>query len=141
MSYVLLEDGTHLDGDGVGARGHVTGEVVFTTSMTGYQESVTDPSYAGQLIIFTYPHIGNYGVSDEAMESDRIHARAVDHAGARDHAERPRLRRRLARLASESRDPGDHRPRHPRAGPPHPRPRGDARRVFDDDSRPRRRSA
>ena len=61
MSYVLLEDGTRLDGDGVGAGGYVTGEVVFNTSMTGYQESVTDPSYAGQLIVFTYPHIGNYG--------------------------------------------------------------------------------
>ncbi len=87
MSYVLLEDGTHLDGDGVGARGHVTGEVVFSTSMTGYQESVTDPSYAGQLIVFTYPHIGNYGVSDEAMESDRIHARGVVMRDARNHAE------------------------------------------------------
>ena len=55
----------------------VTGEVVFNTAMTGYQESVTDPSYAGQIIVFTYPLIGNYGVSAEAMESDRIHARGV----------------------------------------------------------------
>jgi carbamoyl-phosphate synthase small subunit len=53
------------------------GEVVFNTAMAGYQESVTDPSYAGQLITFTYPHIGNYGVSEAAMESDRVHARAV----------------------------------------------------------------
>jgi carbamoyl-phosphate synthase small subunit len=73
-AYVLLEDGTRFDGDAVGAEGHAVGEVVFTTGMAGYQESVTDPSFAGQLITFTYPHIGNYGVSAEAMESDRIHA-------------------------------------------------------------------
>ncbi len=55
----------------------VTGEVVFNTSITGYQEAVTDPSYAGQIITFTYPLVGNYGVGAEAMESDRVHARAV----------------------------------------------------------------
>src|SRR5947209_2885946 len=75
--YVLMEDGTRLDGDLVGARVEGVGEVVFNTSMSGYQEAVTDPSYAGQIIIFTYPLIGNYGVSAEAMESDRINARAV----------------------------------------------------------------
>jgi carbamoyl-phosphate synthase small subunit len=75
--YVLLEDGTRLDGELCGAEGAVTGEVVFNTAMTGYQEAMTDPSYAGQLITFTYPMIGNYGVSAEAMESDRIHARAA----------------------------------------------------------------
>jgi len=75
--YLLLEDGTRLDGDLVGDPGRATGEVVFNTSMTGYQESVTDPSYAGQIITFTYPLIGNYGVSAEAMESDRVHARGV----------------------------------------------------------------
>ena len=76
-AYVLLEDGTRFDGEGVAAPGPVTGEVVFNTSMSGYQESMTDPSYAGQLITFTYPHIGNYGTSAEAMESDRVHARAA----------------------------------------------------------------
>jgi carbamoyl-phosphate synthase small subunit len=75
--YVLLEDGTRFDGELCGAEGGVTGEVVFNTSMTGYQEAVTDPSYAGQIITFTYPLIGNYGVSGEAMESDRVQARAV----------------------------------------------------------------
>jgi carbamoyl-phosphate synthase small subunit len=55
----------------------VTGEVVFNTAMSGYQESVTDPSYAGQIITFTAPHVGNYGVSAQAMESDRVHARAA----------------------------------------------------------------
>jgi carbamoyl-phosphate synthase small subunit len=76
-AYVLLEDGTRFDGEAVGADGHAVGEVVFTTGMSGYQESMTDPSFAGQLITFTYPHIGNYGVSETAMESDRIWARAA----------------------------------------------------------------
>ena len=76
-AYVLLEDGARFDGIACGADGHAVGEIVFTTSMSGYQEAMTDPSYAGQLITFTYPQIGNYGVSDEAMESDRVHARAA----------------------------------------------------------------
>ncbi len=75
--YLLLEDGQRFDGRLCAAEGVAFGEVVFTTSMSGYQESVTDPSFAGQILAFTVPHVGNYGVSDEAMESDRIHARAV----------------------------------------------------------------
>jgi carbamoyl-phosphate synthase small subunit len=75
--FLLLEDGTHFDGDWCGADEHATGEVVFTTGMSGYQESMTDPSFANQLITFTYPHIGNYGVSEPAMESDRPWARAA----------------------------------------------------------------
>jgi carbamoyl-phosphate synthase small subunit len=73
-AFVLLEDGTRFDGEAVGAAGHVTGEVVFTTGMSGYQESMTDPSFARQLITFTVPHVGNYGVSEQAMESGRVHA-------------------------------------------------------------------
>jgi carbamoyl-phosphate synthase small subunit len=73
-AYVLLEDGERFDGDAVGAGGHVTGEVVFTTGMSGYQESMTDPSFARQIITFTSAHVGNYGVSAAAWESDRIHA-------------------------------------------------------------------
>jgi carbamoyl-phosphate synthase small subunit len=76
-AYVLLEDATRFDGEACAAPGPVTGEVVFNTAMSGYQESMTDPSYAGQLITFTYPHIGNYGASGEAMESDGVHARAA----------------------------------------------------------------
>jgi carbamoyl-phosphate synthase small subunit len=76
-AYVLLEDGTRFDGEACAAATHAVGEVVFTTGMSGYQESVTDPSFAGQLITFTYPHIGNYGVSAPAMESERVWARAV----------------------------------------------------------------
>jgi len=76
-AYVLLEDGTRFDGLACAADAHAVGEIVFTTSMSGYQEAMTDPSYAGQLIAFTYPQIGNYGVSPAAMESDGIHARAA----------------------------------------------------------------
>ncbi len=76
-AYVLLEDDTRFDGEACAADTHAVGEVVFTTGMSGYQESVTDPSFAGQLITFTYPHIGNYGVSAQAMESERVWARAA----------------------------------------------------------------
>src|SRR5947209_3102054 len=76
-AYVLLEDGTRFDGLACGADTAAVGEIVFTTSMSGYQEAMTDPSYAGQLITFTFPQIGNYGVSAEAMESDRVHAGAA----------------------------------------------------------------
>jgi carbamoyl-phosphate synthase small subunit len=76
-AYVLLEDGARFDGLAVGAEVTAVGEVVFTTSMAGYQESMTDPSYAGQLITFTFPQVGNYGAGPQAMESDRAHARAA----------------------------------------------------------------
>src|SRR5271167_58393 len=75
--YVLLEDGTSFDGELCAVERPVVGEVVFTTGMSGYQESMTDPSFAGQLIAYTYPHIGNYGVSAQAMESERAWARAA----------------------------------------------------------------
>jgi len=76
--YVLLEDGSRFDGLLCGdPAGSTVGEVVFNTAMTGYQEAVTDPSYAGQIITFTYPMIGNYGVSSAAMESSGVHARGV----------------------------------------------------------------
>jgi carbamoyl-phosphate synthase small subunit len=84
-AYVLLEDGARFDGIACGADDHAVGEIVFTTAMAGYQEAMTDPSYAGQLITFTYPQIGNYGVSEAAMESDRIHARAAIMRAAVDH--------------------------------------------------------
>ena len=75
--YLLLEDGTVFRGRSVAADGEAFGEAVFTTAMTGYQETVTDPSYAEQLVCFTAPMVGNYGVADEHDESDRPHARAV----------------------------------------------------------------
>ncbi len=86
---MLLEDGARFDGEACGADAVAVGEVVFTTGMSGYQESVTDPSFAGQLITFTAPHVGNYGVSADAMESDRIWARAAIMRAAVDHADAP----------------------------------------------------
>ena len=76
-----------------GAEGHAVGEVVFTTGMSGYQESMTDPSFAGQLITFTYPHIGNYGASAEAMESERPWARAAIMRDARNSEDAPSAER------------------------------------------------
>src|SRR5688572_25050331 len=75
--YLLLEDGTIFHGESVAAEGSALGEAVFTTAMTGYQEIVTDPSYAEQLITFTAPMIGNYGVAETRSESARPHAKAV----------------------------------------------------------------
>ncbi len=73
---LALEDGTIYEGTGFGAIGECDGEVVFTTAMSGYQEILTDPSFCGQIVTMTYPMIGNYGVADADMESDRIWARA-----------------------------------------------------------------
>ena len=72
---LVLADGTVFEGEAIGARrddGITSGEVVFNTALTGYQEIITDPSYAGQLITFTYPHIGNYGVTAFDDESRRL---------------------------------------------------------------------
>ena len=77
MSYLALADGTVWHGESVGAGGHALGEAVFTTGMSGYQEAVTDPSFEDQLICFTAPMVGNYGVAEERSESPRTHARAV----------------------------------------------------------------
>lgn len=66
---LVLEDGSSFEGTSIGVPGTVLGEVVFSTSMTGYQEMLTDPSYAGQLLTLTYPLIGNYGITDEDLES------------------------------------------------------------------------
>ena len=71
VAWLVLEDGTAFRGRAVGAEGEAFGEVVFNTSLTGYQEILTDPSYKGQLICMTYPHIGNYGVNEEDVESSR----------------------------------------------------------------------
>src|SRR5215204_7688607 len=71
VAKLALEDGTVFTGRAFGARGTTQGEVVFNTSMTGYQEILTDPSYAGQIVTMTYPLIGNYGVNAEDVESRR----------------------------------------------------------------------
>src|SRR2546421_2836324 len=69
---LALEDGTVYTGRAFGAPGETFGEVVFNTSMTGYQEVLTDPSYKGQIVTMTYPHIGNYGINSEDSESKRV---------------------------------------------------------------------
>ncbi|MBU1589433.1 MAG: glutamine-hydrolyzing carbamoyl-phosphate synthase small subunit [Actinobacteria bacterium] len=71
-AHLVLEDGTRYTGRAYGAEGRTLGEVVFATGMTGYQETITDPSYAGQIVVMTAPHIGNTGVNDEDPESSRI---------------------------------------------------------------------
>ena len=91
---LVLADGTVLRGEAFGARGTAIGEVVFNTGMTGYQEVITDPSYAGQLVTFTYPELGNTGVNSCDQEADRPHVRGV-------------IARQLAPQASSWRSEGD----------------------------------
>jgi carbamoyl-phosphate synthase small subunit len=77
QAILALEDGTILRGASYGAEGEVCAEVVFNTSLTGYQEIITDASYRGQMIVFTCPHIGNVGVNDQDMESPRAQCHAI----------------------------------------------------------------
>jgi carbamoyl-phosphate synthase small subunit len=77
IAALVLEDGTVFDGESVGAEGFAFGEAVFTTSMSGYQEVATDPSFEGQIVCFTAPMIGNYGVDDARSESRRTHLKGV----------------------------------------------------------------
>ena len=74
---LVLADGTAFWGKGLGAKGTAVGEVCFNTSMTGYQEILTDPSYAGQIITFTFPHIGNTGANNEDIETMTPAARGL----------------------------------------------------------------
>jgi len=74
LAVLALEDGTVFCGRGIGASGRTCGEVVFNTAMTGYQEILTDPSYARQLVTLTYPHIGNTGCNDQDDESESVMA-------------------------------------------------------------------
>ena len=72
QAILALADGTVFVGNSIGAAGHTVGEVVFNTAMSGYQEILTDPSYCQQLVTLTYPHIGNYGVNAEDIESEKV---------------------------------------------------------------------
>jgi len=74
LAILALADGTVFPGISIGAGGSTTGEVVFNTAMTGYQEILTDPSYCQQIVTLTYPHIGNYGVNEEDVEASKVHA-------------------------------------------------------------------
>jgi carbamoyl-phosphate synthase small subunit len=86
MKAVLgLEDGTFVIGEGLGVEGIVRGELVFTTQYTGYEEALTDPSYKGQILMFTYPLIGNYGISGENFQSNCMQAEGLVVREACDH--------------------------------------------------------
>ena len=139
IAKLALEDGTVFTGRAFGARGEVDGEVVFNTSMTGYQEILTDPSYHGQIVAMTYPLIGNYGVNAEDAESRRPWVRGFvvrELSRLASNYRSQRLARRLPGRARHHRHRGD---RHPRPRPPDPRARGDEGHPLDD--RPRRRHA
>ncbi|HTX29919.1 MAG TPA: glutamine-hydrolyzing carbamoyl-phosphate synthase small subunit [Solirubrobacteraceae bacterium] len=106
-AYVLLEDGARFDGIACGAIGRpAVGEIVFTTAMAGYQEAMSDPSYRGQLITFTFPMIGNYGARADAMESDQVHARAAIMRAAVDRDDAPGAERGWLSWLAEQGVPG-----------------------------------
>ena len=115
---LVLADGTVIEGRGAGATGIAVGEVCFNTAMTGYQEILTDPSYAGQIITFTFPHIGNVGTNDEDMESASLAAggvrgcvlRALYHSAVQ-LARQPASRRCGSRRAASSPSPASTRAR------------------------------
>ena len=133
---LVLEDGRTFTGDAYGARGETFGEAVFATGMTGYQETLTDPSYHRQVVVQTAPHIGNTGVNDEDPESRRIWVAGYV---VRDPARRPSNWRAQRTLDDELRRAGHRRHqrhRHPRAHPAPARARRDAvRRVVVDADR------
>jgi carbamoyl-phosphate synthase small subunit len=103
VAALVLADGTVFRGRSIGAPGKTLGEVVFNTAMTGYQEILTDPSYAGQIVTLTYPHIGNTGVNDEDVEASRVHAAGLV---IRDLPRRPSNFRMQRDLSTYLRDEG-----------------------------------
>ena len=129
---LVLADGTVIAGHGLGATGSSAGEVCFNTAMTGYQEILTDPSYAGQIITFTFPHIGNVGANDEDIETSNLAARSgvrgcVLRADVTGAVELPR-RAAPRPVAQGARHHRHHRHRHARADRTHPRARHAERR-------------
>ena len=120
---LVLEDGTTFEGEAIGARpadGIATGEVVFNTVLSGYQEVITDPSYAGQIINFTNPHIGNYGVTPADEESRRPFCRGVVIRALARRRSNWRSTDDLDRLPAGPGCARDRRCRHPPPHPPHP---------------------
>ncbi len=101
---LVLADGTVLEGIGLGAEGNAVGEVCFNTAMTGYEEILTDPSYAGQLITFTFPHIGNVGTNEDDIETVNMASvlgRARRHPARRHHRARELPRHPQSRRLAE----------------------------------------
>ena len=103
---LALEDGTVFRGRSFAGDGEVTGEVVFNTSMSGYQEILTDPSYCGQMVTMTYPLIGNYGVNEADVESERIQVRAFLVKEYQEFPSNWRSQKSLARYLKEAQVPG-----------------------------------
>jgi len=103
-----LEDGTKVEGVGFGAPGVVSGELVFVTVMSGYEEALTDPSYKGQLLMFTYPLMGNYGVSGDLFQSDHIHTTAMVCKEIWDRPHHHRATRTLDQFLNDEGIPGIH---------------------------------
>lgn len=103
VAHVVLADGSVFTGRSVGAPGHADGEVVFNTSMTGYEEMLTDPSYAGQLLTLTYPMIGNYGVDAAVEESSRIQPAGLIIRQLAPYASHPRSTASLGDFLAERR--------------------------------------
>ena len=103
---LALEDGTVFRGRCFAGDGEVTGEVVFNTSMAGYQEILTDPSYCGQMVTMTYPLIGNYGINDADVESERIQVRALLVKEYQEFPSNWRSQNSLAHYLTEARVPG-----------------------------------
>ncbi len=123
---LVTADGTLFAGTSVGAPGVAVGEVVFNTSMTGYQEVLSDPSYSGQVVVMTMPHIGNYGVN---AEDDQAAAPAGHCPGNQVDVAIPRLmagRRRTWWVAGGARRGRPHRRGHETAHQAHPQRRGNA---------------
>ena len=135
---LALADGTVFAGRSIGAAGHATGEVVFNTAMTGYQEILTDPSYAGQIVTLTYPHIGNVGVNPEDAESARPSAKGLVIRDLSRVVSNFRATGDLVDLARRQRHRRHRRPRHPPADAGAPRA-GRAERLHRRRRRARRR--
>lgn len=103
---IALEDGTIFNGRSFTGHCETVGEVVFNTSMSGYQEILTDPSYCGQMVTMTYPLIGNYGINDEDVESDRIQVRAFLIKEYQEYPSNWRMQKSLADYLKENQIPG-----------------------------------
>ena len=134
---LVLADGTAFLGQGLGAAGAVVGELVFNTAMTGYQEILTDPSYAGQLITFTFPHIGNVGTNAEDVEATNCYARGVVLRAPVSEPSNFRAAQHLDRWLEVARPGRDRRGRHQAHRPAPARYRRASRRPG---LQPRRRS-
>ena len=115
---LALEDGKVFVGEGCGAKGECYGEVVFNTSLTGYQEIFTDPSYAGQIVLLTNPEVGNYGTNPDDNEATRPYIEGLVVREFSSLASNWRNREHGEQFFREIPHPGHHGSGYPRGGPP-----------------------